>query len=142
MPSSFFIGLDFGTKKVGVAIGQLITKTSTALPIIYYRSAVELWKQLDILVNTWSPKGLVVGIPYRLDGSQSTITPNTLAFFEQLKKHFTIPVYCSDEALTSLTARNYLKSKYPNKKITKIDSYAACLILEGWLNQNALLDSA
>ncbi len=139
MSNNVFIGLDFGTKKFGVAVGQQITRTSTALPIIRYRNAVELWRALDNLIETWSPNGIVLGIPYRIDGNNSTVTTQALAFYQALKKHFQIPIYRSDETLTSLTVRNYLKLKYPHKKITEIDSYAACLILEGWLNHYAHL---
>lgn len=129
------MAFDFGTKKIGVAVGQAITKTATPLKPILVKEGAHYWQALEALINTWRPKALIVGVPVHKETLKEPITKKAIQFAKQLKQRSKLPVFGVDETLTSFSARQALYEIGGSRLIKKhsIDSIAATLILESWL---------
>jgi len=127
------LGFDYGTAKIGVAVGQTVTATATPLETL---RAVELhpnWEGINRLIDTWHPDELVVGLPSDIDGSETEISSLARRFARQLEGRYRLPVHMMDERLTSMEARRHLDRK--PKNIEQLDAIAAKLILETWLSE-------
>lgn len=132
-----YLGFDFGSKKIGVAVGQSITATANALETIKSINQVPDWPAISRLIKEWQPEGLVVGISRRTDGSDNPITPRMLKFCRQLEGRYNLPVFQQDESLTTFEAKQLLfdEHRLKAKKLWAIqDQLAAQLILQSWLN--------
>jgi putative Holliday junction resolvase len=130
------MGFDFGMKHIGVAVGQTITRTAQALTSISAQQGIPDWKEIEKLIVIWQPDALVVGLPLNMDGTEQPITQHAHQFAQKLKKHFHLTVYEEDERLSTVEAREKIFSQGGYRALTKkaIDSMAAKLILESWLN--------
>lgn len=136
-PPEILLGFDFGMKRIGVAVGQTVTKTARPLGVISATQGDPQWDVVKKLVDTWQPDALVVGIPFNMDGTEQALTHAARHFANQLHQHFAIPVFGMDERLTSVDARERLfqAGGYKALQNTSIDSIAAQLILQNWLTQ-------
>ena len=136
MRDEVYLGFDFGYKRIGVAVGQRITRSASPLPTLDATSGVPHWPSLDKLVSQWRPKALIVGLPTCIDDSKLYTTSAAKRFARQLKTHYEIPVYLVDERLSTIEARSLLfeRGGYNKIKKTQVDGVAACIILEQWLN--------
>jgi putative Holliday junction resolvase len=137
MTSKTYLGFDFGTKKIGVAVGQ--TDTATASPLQTIRSIQQHpnWEIIGQLIKEWQPMGLVVGISRQQDGSDNPVTPRMLKFCRQLEGRYNLPVYQQDETLSTFEAKQLLfdeVSVNASKLWAVQDQLAAQLILQTWLN--------
>jgi putative Holliday junction resolvase len=134
MVNGNIIAFDFGTKRIGVAVGQGLTKTGTPLEPISADQGIPNWQTIATLVQCWQPQAFVVGLPVHMDGSEQLITQRTRLFIEALHKRTSLPVYEMDERLTSIEARSQLFAQggYAFLKKSSVDSFAAKLILEQW----------
>ncbi|WP_022949017.1 Holliday junction resolvase RuvX [Methylohalobius crimeensis] len=132
-----YLGFDYGTHKIGVAVGQRITGTASPLETIRSEKKSVRWEAIDRLVNTWCPDGLIVGIACQPDGQDNPITPLMRKFCRQLEARYQVPVYPVDEHLTSFESRRLLFDEV-NLRARKVqefnDQVAAKLILQTWLN--------
>ena len=91
------IAFDFGIKKIGVAVGQTSTYTSSPLQIIINKDDKINWEEINILLNEWKPELIIVGKPLNMDGTDSEIMKKVHKFFQKLKE-------CSDKfGLTDLS---------------------------------------
>lgn len=137
MPEGVYIGFDFGFKRIGMAVGQTLTKSASPLPTIEAKLGVPNWNLIEVLLKQWKPLALVVGLPTTLDDQVLYTTSASRGFARQLKKRFALPVHLVDERLTTVEARAHLFDRGGYRKIKKseIDSIAACIILEQWLQQ-------
>jgi len=132
-----FLSFDYGTKNIGVAVGQKITKSATVLPVIIVKNTIIMWQQIDVLVYSWKPDAIIVGMPYKLDGTYfKKITSITKKFISQIKLRYNINVYPVNEIMSTKEAKNILfqKGGYKFLRSKSIDSVAAKIILEEWLN--------
>lgn len=129
------LGFDFGLKRIGVAVGQTITRTATPLLTLQAKKGIPNWNEIAALIKEWQPNALVVGIPLNMDGSNQAITTAAQQFASSLETHFGLPVRRMDERLSTKEARQRLFDVGGYREIQKsqIDSYAAKLILESWL---------
>lgn len=139
MPKGVYLGFDFGTKHIGIAVGQTLTQTAQALTSLKAEKGIPKWDEIQTLINTWKPEGLVVGLPLNMDGTEQPLTRQARKFTEQLKEHFHLPVHSMDERLSTVEARSHLFETGGFKALTKsaIDSLSAKLILENWLSRFA-----
>ena len=134
-PSITVLGFDFGTKRIGIAVGQSITGTASPLETIPARDGIPNWQQIADLVNEWKPNALVVGIPYNMDETESEMSLRAKKFARRLNARFNLPSHGMDERLTSREARDRL-GKLERKGVKQkhgLDSYAAVVIVESWL---------
>ncbi len=136
MPNQTYLGFDFGTKRIGVAVGQALTKTASPLKNLSAQDGVPDWQLIQKLIEQWRPQALIVGIPLNMDGSEQAITKRARRFANRLHERFKLPVHGIDERLTTVSARSELfdSGGYKALKKQEIDSFAAKLILESWLN--------
>ncbi len=121
---------DYGSKRIGVAVGQTITGTATPLEIINSYNNQPDWEKIQRLINDWQPQALVVGIPINMDGALQEMTEAAERFARQLEGRFHLPVFGVDERLSTFEAKNRSGEE------TAVDSIAAQAILETWLTEN------
>lgn len=135
MPEGIYLGFDFGFKRIGVAVGQTLTASASPLTTIDAKQGVPNWHDIELLVLKWRPCGAVVGLPLKIDGTEQYTTPAARGFARQLRKRFSLTVHLVDERLTTVEARAQLFNEGGYRKIkkTEVDSIAACIILEQWL---------
>jgi putative Holliday junction resolvase len=132
------LGFDFGLKRIGVAVGQSITKSATPLAILNTKAGMPPWDDIAELINKWQPDALIVGIPINMDETEQEITKFAQNFAHQLRKRYNLPVHIIDERLTTKAAREevYIKGGYKALQKEAIDSIAAKLIVEDWMREN------
>lgn len=130
------MGFDFGTKRIGVATGQTLTATAQALDPVSARDGIPDWVAMDRIVTQWQPDEMVVGLPLNMDDSESEISHLARKFANRLSARYRCPVHLSDERLTSRAARELLKDAASRRKgkLPSLDSTAAVLMLEGYMN--------
>ncbi len=136
-----YLGFDFGSKKIGVAVGQIITGTASPLQTINAVNQKPNWKAIRQLIQEWQPGGLVVGISKKEDGTDNPITPKIEKFCRQLEGRFQLPVFTIDEKLSTFEAKQLLFDDLgvnADKLWQVQDQLAAQLILQSWLNQEIL----
>lgn len=135
MPEGVYLGFDFGYKRIGVAVGQRITASARPLTTIDAKAGIPNWDIIQKLIGEWRPEALIVGLPTCIDDSELYTTPAAKGFARQLRKRFSLPVHLVDERLSTVEARAQLFAEGGYRKIkqSQIDSFAACIILEQWL---------
>ncbi|HEX7031064.1 MAG TPA: Holliday junction resolvase RuvX [Gammaproteobacteria bacterium] len=132
------LGFDYGTRRIGVAVGQPLTGTASPLAAVVARDGAPDWDAVTRLIEEWRPSAIVVGIPYNMDGSRQEMTDRAERFQRQLHGRFHLPVHAVDERLSSHEAEDRLRAARQEGRrgrIAKpeIDSAAACVLLETWL---------
>ncbi|MEY3218766.1 MAG: Holliday junction resolvase RuvX [Pseudomonadota bacterium] len=132
----FFLGFDYGTKRIGIAVGQRLTGTATPLIALKTRKKKPDWDAISTVINTWKPAALVVGLPLLADGSDSQSTLNARHFMHQLQQRFGLPVHGMDETLSSYAAQEF--SPDPDDPL---DAIAAQLILESWFSSTPAIST-
>ncbi len=116
------LAFDFGEKRIGVAVGNTITKTAEALKIIQEKNQDEKFKAIESLIEEWQPQLLVVGLPTHPDGAEHEMTQKAKRFGNQLHGRFQKKVVWVDERYTSVSVQD------------GNDSLAAQLILQQYLD--------
>jgi putative Holliday junction resolvase len=129
------LGFDFGMKRIGVAVGQTVTKTARSLTTLNSSQGVPPRDKLHKLIKTWQPSVLIVGIPLNMDGTEQPLTKAARQFINLLEQQFNLPVYGIDERLSTQDARERLFNEggYKALKNGQVDGVAAQLILQNWL---------
>lgn len=132
------IAFDFGMKRIGMAVGQTITKQARPLETLAAKNGEPDWPTLDKLMKKWRPDALVIGIPLNMDGSEQLITHAARQFAALLQQRFNLPVYEIDERLTTKDAREHLFTQGGYKALQggQVDQVAAQLMLQNWFNDN------
>ena len=135
--NAIFLAFDFGMRNIGVAVGQKFTNTATPLDIIKAKYGRPQWYEITNLIKKWQPAALAVGVPINLDESENNITIAARDFIELLHERFKLPVHSAEERLTTKDARSrvFADAGYRGLQQEQIDSVAAKIILEGWMNQ-------
>lgn len=134
------LGLDYGTKKLGVAIGQNLTNTAMGIDVIPVRNRQPEWARLDALVQRWKPGAFVVGMPYNMDGTENAMTAAARHFALSLSARYDKPCYHIDERLSTREARDIARQnaersgKRPNDR-AQVDAMVAQLLLESWFSE-------
>ena len=129
MTEKTVLGFDYGTKRIGVAVGQTLTRSATPIDIVEFKQNKPDWKHITRLIQQWDPNALVVGVPLCMDDQKQAMTAASERFSRQLQGRYQLPVFTIDERLTSWEAKNRLKSS------RDIDAVAAQVILETWFSQ-------
>jgi putative Holliday junction resolvase len=136
MSPRIVLGFDFGTRRIGVAVGQGLTRSASALVTLSNRNGAPDWEAIGRLIGQWQPAALVVGLPLNLDGSDHEITRLARRFGNRLRGRYNLPVYTMDERLSSAAAEALLAEQGRYDK-ADVDKVAAQLILQGWLEQQS-----
>ena len=135
MPEAITVmAFDYGIRRIGVAIGNSLTQTSQALPVITQTQTSQGFEAIQKLLVEWQPARLAVGLPVHPDGAEHVMTAKARRFGQQLQGRFALPVAWVDERYTSAVLENE-PNLAPQAK-DQLDSHAACLILEQYFQEN------
>ncbi|MBE6138731.1 MAG: Holliday junction resolvase RuvX [Firmicutes bacterium] len=134
-----YLGLDLGTKTLGVAISDATKTIATSLETIRfseldYDSAIE---KLKVLLKDFNVEKIVLGFPKNMNNTVGESGKRTLTFKEKLETSFHIPVIMQDERLSTVEATNYMLEANASRKMrkVKVDSVAANIILQTYLDK-------
>jgi putative Holliday junction resolvase len=133
------LGFDFGTKRIGVAVGQTQTRTATALTTLTSVRQKPDWDQITRLIREWQPDALVVGHPYEMTDREAEMAEPAKRFARQLEGRYRLRVHLVDERLTSRDAWTRLGVE-AHRNRNRVDAMAAKLILETWLADHDAAD--
>ncbi len=130
-PVTIVLGFDYGTKRVGVAVGNSLTGSAQALDVIQNIKTDQTLQKIRELISEWQPSCLVVGLPLHPDGAEHAMTKRSHSFAQQLAKQFDKPIYFVDERYSSVLLEQ--DSQYQGA----IDSHAAGLLLEQFFRERS-----
>ena len=126
------IAFDYGEKKIGVAVGQTSTNTSSPLQIIFNKDNKTNWISISSLLDEWKPDLILLGKPLNMDGSDSEIMKKVDKFYKELKSIYDVDIEFVDERLTTFEAREILK----DEKHDNVDAHAAKILIDNWFDIN------
>lgn len=126
------LGFDFGLKRIGVAVGNPITGTASALAPLRANEGSPDWDAVRRLLDEWKPGRLVVGLPLNMDGTPSEMSARAERFARRLEGRFHVGCDMMDERLSSFEARGLIAE---SGRDASTDSVAACLVLESWFSR-------
>ena len=127
------IGLDLGSKRIGVSICDEKQLIATPLKTINRNSLHELISELKVIIDENDIKGIVIGNPLNMDGSPSRSTQSAKDTSQKIEENINIPICLWDERLSTVGAFNLSSQLDINvsKREKKIDENAAAFILQG-----------
>jgi putative Holliday junction resolvase len=150
----YIIGFDYGSKRIGIAVGQTLTGSARPLAIVSVKNQIIDWTRINALIQEWQPDALVVGLPLYADGSDSIVTTAVRSFCRQLQGRYQLPVHTINEELSSIAAAEQVNNQRKKKKGKNInasfshfsspashskkgelDAIAAQIILETWFTE-------
>lgn len=137
------IGLDFGTKTVGVAVSDALGFTAQGVEIIRRDRAEKLRKTLariEEIISEYDVKGIVLGLPRNMNGSEGERVEKTREFGEMLERRTGLSVEYWDERLTTVAADRAMIDMDIRREKRKdyVDEIAAMLILQGYLDSKRM----
>lgn len=131
------MGLDVGSRTIGVAVSDELGITAQGLKTIHRKTAKEDLMEIQSIISQFGIEKIVVGLPKNMDGSLGRQAENILKWIEDLKEEVSLPVKTWDERLSTVEAsKTLLKADLSRKKRKGVvDKLAAVLILQGYLQQ-------
>ena len=142
LPVATVLAFDFGTRRIGMAIGNTLTGSARELSTIDEPRAEQRWNAIAKVVAEWQPQILVVGLPVHADGTPHAMTARAAAFAQRLRTTFALPVETADERHTTQAAQAEVVEACGGRTAREArDAVAARLILQGWLDERARADS-
>lgn len=127
------LAFDFGTRRIGVAVGQQLTGTASPLKILPAKDGVPDWDVIAQLIREWQPDTVLVGHPLNMDGSENEMCLRARKFANRLHGRFGVRVELVDERLSSFVHRE--RGQPLAGKADAIDALAAATICEDWLRR-------
>ena len=138
-PAGCVLAFDFGTRRIGVAVGDTSVALAHPLATIAAEKNDQRFAAIRGLINEWKPALLIVGLPVHADGTEHDMTSRARRFARQLEGRFGLPVVLVDERFTTHTASTALAEarlrKHEHKAVR--DQIAAHLTLQAYLDQRA-----
>jgi putative holliday junction resolvase len=130
------LGIDLGAKRVGVAVTDESRTSLRPLPLLRRSNWKRLLEEIGGLCREFDVKGLVVGLPLRLDGAEGEAAAEARRVARNLQLSLHLPVYLQDERLTSRAAEESLRAERlePRERNERVDGEAAALILSDFLS--------
>ncbi len=128
MAKGVFAALDWGEKKLGLAIGQSLTGTARGIAVLRAKQGMPDWHELKKWLAKYQPEGVILGLPLLLDGKEQPLTERVRAFADVLVTHIPLPLYWVEEQLSSAEAEERCDNP------AMLDAEAAAVILETWLS--------
>lgn len=134
MQNATLLGFDFGTKSIGVAVGQQLTGTARPLTALKAQEGTPDWNLIEKLLKEWQPDYVVVGLPLNMDGTEQPLTARVRKFANRLHGRFGVRVELQDERLSTVEARADLFKRGGFRALQKgqVDSQSAVIILQDW----------
>lgn len=125
------LGFDYGDRRIGVAVGQTVSRTASPLKTLPAKSGQPDWALVAKLVAEWKPDRAVVGLPAMADGAPHPVAEAARRFARRLHGRFGLPIVYVDERLSSHAAAERTRDT------EVLDAMAACVILETWLAEGS-----
>lgn len=135
--SGTLIAFDFGTKSIGVAVGQRITGTARPLSSLKAQDGTPDWNAVEKILKEWQPDAVIVGLPLNMDGTEQPLTARARKFANKLHGRFGVKIELHDERLSTVEARAGLFEHGGYRALNKgrVDSASAVIILESYFDQ-------
>lgn len=132
------MGLDVGTRTIGIAISDELGITAQGLKTLKRRSLDEDFEEIGAIIRQYEIKKVIVGLPRNMDGTLGRQAESVLRWIEILNSRIDLPVTTWDERLSTVGASRVLMEADLSRKKRKrvIDKLAAVLILQGYLDNN------
>jgi putative Holliday junction resolvase len=131
-----YLGFDYGTSGIGVAVGQSLTCTARDLDAVRAKGSKPDWERISKHVEDWKPAAFVVGLPLDGSGGETEMSRRARRFGQTLADRYNLPVYWINEYLSSETARQVLRENRTRNARAYKDRFAARVILESFLNEH------
>ena len=133
------LGLDVGSKTIGLAVSDPLGITAQGLQTIRRQNKRLDFRQLEKLIGEYEVAEIVVGYPLRMSGAEGTQAEKMQVFAEELRRRFKLPVHLWDERLTSAQANRLLRDSEMSikRRGEVVDQMAAVLILQNWMDTRA-----
>jgi len=130
------LGIDYGKKRIGLAVSDPMRKIAQGLPTVENSSLPEVFSELENIIIDHEINKIVVGFPVTMKAEVGKAAQFTNKFVTALKNRFELPTMVWDERLTSVLAKRTMKEfgKSPSKNKNKVDEIAAILILQSYLD--------
>ena len=143
-PDATVLAFAFGTRRIGVAMGNTRTRMAHPLVTIDDERSGERFAAIAALVAEWQPGTLVVGLPTHADGTEHDMTHRAQRFARQLAGRFRLPVVLVDERWTTEAAQSVMEAagRSGRKERETRDAVAAQLILQSWFDEPDTSDAA
>jgi len=129
------VAFDYGEKKIGVAVGQTETNTSSPLQIIFNNNDQVNWNEISVLLDEWKPELIIIGKPLNMDGTDSEIMKKVEKFVKHLKTIYDAQYEYIDERLTTFEAKEILIEN----KSDIVDANAAKILIDKFPFQTVCL---
>jgi len=129
------LALDYGVKKMGMALGNTITQTARAFDILAMNNGQPDWDNLIGIIKVWGVAQVVVGLPLNMDGTSSMLSKRSHKFARRLahrimEQHLPVTVSLCDERLTSIEAREIAwDNGWIKNERDPIDDISACILM-------------
>jgi putative Holliday junction resolvase len=136
-PAGRVLGLDVGSRRIGIAVSDPLGITAQGLETLQRRNKRQDMAALERVIHDYAVREIVVGLPLRMSGLEGTQSEKMQGFAEDLRKRFRLPVHLWDERLTSAEANRLLRETELSieKRAKAVDRMAAVLILQGWMEK-------
>lgn len=131
------MAFDFGTRRIGVAVGQELLGSGQPVALIPARDGIPDWQQIESLLEEWRPDLVVVGLPLNMDDTENDMCARARKFGKRLHGRYHVPVEMVDERLTSFEAKGEVMAAGGSRDFGRhgVDDRAAVLILETFFQQ-------
>jgi putative Holliday junction resolvase len=140
-PPQILMAFDFGRRRIGVACGDTVSRSAAPLDAITVDRGGPRWEDIAALIREWQPNMAVVGLPYNVDDSESSMSRAARDFAAELARRYALEVVLVDERYSSREAEARLRSARATgqrkRRVAKadVDAAAACVILERWFTE-------
>ena len=133
------LGFDYGARRIGVAVGNGLTRSARALEVVSNGAQGVDWQRVDALQREWHAQLLLVGLPLTMDGTEQATSRAARAFAAALQARYAIDTQMVDERLSSREAAQRFaegraRGESRRKHAQNLDALAAAIIVETWLN--------
>lgn len=131
------LAFDYGTKNIGAASGTTLASITSELPPLKARDGVPNWDQIKKMLDQYQPDLVLVGLPLNMDNSESELAARARKFGNRLHGRFGVQIEMVDERLSTFEAKGeaFDRGYSDDYKNNPVDSIAARLILESWMNR-------
>ena len=138
---SRLLGIDYGTVRIGLALSDPTRTLASPLPFLENNSPQQVTQALSALIQTHQISALIIGLPRNMDGTYGPSAQKVSDFISLIKGTISLPITPIDERLTTAQASKQLAGIGLNQKQLrkKVDSSAACLILQQYLDRSTPL---
>ena len=123
------MAFDYGTKRIGVAVGNSLTKSAQNLPIVLNANEEQRFAAIGKIIAKWAPDAIAVGLPLHPDGAEHVMTQKARRFGQQIGGRYSKPVYFVDERYSSVVLEGDVQYQ------ESLDSHAAAIILEQFFRE-------